>query len=46
MRSPLFRIALTLLLVTMIATTLSACGRKGRPVAPDGATYDRPYPTS
>lgn len=43
---PVFRIALTVTVLVVVATSLSACGRKGRPIAPDGATYDQTYPKS
>lgn len=34
----------TLVLVTAVALSLSACGRKGKPIAPEGSTYPRQYP--
>lgn len=33
----------TLLVLTAVALTLSACGRRGRPIPPEGA-YTRTYP--
>jgi len=33
-----------LVLVAAMAVSLSACGRKGRPIPPEGATYPRTYP--
>lgn len=34
----------SLILVVAMAATLSACGRKGRLIAPEGSTYPRQYP--
>jgi predicted small lipoprotein YifL len=31
-------------LVAALAVSVSACGRKGRPIPPEGATYPRSYP--
>ena len=33
-----------MVLVAAIAVSVSACGRKGRPVPPEGSTYPRTYP--
>ena len=33
-----------MLLLALATAPLAACGRKGRPVPPDGATYPRKYP--
>lgn len=33
-----------LVLVAAMAVSLSACGRKGRPIPPEGSTYPRNYP--
>lgn len=34
----------TLLLCAALAVSLSACGRKSRPAAPEGSMYPRVYP--
>ncbi|MGE5515607.1 MAG: LPS translocon maturation chaperone LptM [Bacteroidota bacterium] len=34
----------TLILVAAMAVSLSACGRKGKPIPPEGSTYPRTYP--
>ncbi|MGE5476299.1 MAG: LPS translocon maturation chaperone LptM [Bacteroidales bacterium] len=34
----------TLVVIAAMALSLSACGRKGKPIPPDGSTYPRPYP--
>ncbi len=31
-------------LVAALAVSVSACGRKGRPIPPEGATYPQTYP--
>lgn len=33
-----------ILLLAALTAPLAACGRKGRPIPPDGATYPRKYP--
>lgn len=30
--------------MALAAAPLAACGRKGRPIPPEGATYPRQYP--
>jgi predicted small lipoprotein YifL len=37
------RLVLVLVLAA-VATSLSACGRKGRPIPPEDAVYPRQYP--
>lgn len=44
--SAVARVVLTLAVIAVAAGSLSACGRKGKPVGPDGASYDLPYPRS
>ncbi|WP_019645821.1 lipoprotein [Novispirillum itersonii] len=44
--SALVRLVLTLAVIAVAAGSLSACGRKGKPIPPDGATYNKPYPRS
>lgn len=34
----------TLILVAALAASLSACGRRGKPIVPEGSTYPRQYP--
>lgn len=34
----------TLIVIAAVAVGLSACGRKGKPIPPEGATYPRTYP--
>lgn len=34
----------TLILIAAVAVSLSACGRKGKPIPPEGSTYPRQYP--
>lgn len=34
----------TLVIIAAMAVGLSACGRKGKPIAPEGTTYPRHYP--
>ena len=34
----------TLIVIAVVAVSLSACGRKGKPIPPEGATYPRQYP--
>lgn len=33
-----------ILLLAALTAPLAACGRKGRPIPPEGATYPRKYP--
>lgn len=33
-----------MLLLALACAPLAACGRKGRPIPPEGATYPRKYP--
>lgn len=33
-----------ILILALTAAALAACGRKSRPIAPEGATYPRQYP--
>ncbi len=40
----MMRLPAVLLVVAVVALTLSACGRKGGPQAPEGSFYPRPYP--
>lgn len=44
--SAFLRVVLTLAVVAVAAGSLSACGRKGKPIGPDGATYNQTYPRS
>lgn len=34
----------TLIVIAAMAASLSACGRKGKPIAPEGSSYPRQYP--
>ena len=34
----------TLVVIAVVALGLSACGRKGKPIPPEGSTYPRQYP--
>lgn len=34
----------TLVLIAAVALGLAACGRKGKPIPPEGSTYPRRYP--
>lgn len=38
------RTLITLILVAAMAVPLAACGRRGKPVVPEGSTYPRTYP--
>lgn len=35
----------TLILVAAMAVSLSACGRKGKPIPPEGSAFPRHYPS-
>lgn len=35
---------MTLVVIAAMAASLSACGRKGKPIPPEGSTYPRQYP--
>ncbi len=41
----LLKICLTLGLVIVLASGLTACGRKGGMETPEGSTYPKTYPT-
>lgn len=34
----------TLVVIAAVGLGLSACGRKGKPIPPEGSTYPRHYP--
>lgn len=34
----------TLIVIAAVAVSLSACGRKGKPIPPEGSSYPRQYP--
>lgn len=38
------RTILAVMLAVLLATSVSACGKKGDPKSPDGGTFPRQYP--
>jgi hypothetical protein len=43
--SKVARVMVMLTVVVVLASTVSACGRKNAPIPPDGSTYPQDYPT-